>query len=93
MSLIEATSPPHLEPLSDDEARRLAAWANRSTLPAWRQFDPAMASTPPETILRLIAERDALRAVVDVIGDFAGDLGDVLRRLNPPKAEGRANDR
>ena len=92
MTLIEPTSPPHLEPLTDSEAHRLAAWAERSTLPAWRQLDPAMPATPPDTILRLIAERDALRAVVDVVGDFAGDLGEVLRRLTPRQAEGRAND-
>lgn len=92
MTLIEPTSPPHLEPLTDAEAQRLATWANRSTLPGWRLLDPAMPATPPETILRLIAERDALRAVVDVVGDFAGDLGEVLLRLTPRKGEGRAND-
>jgi hypothetical protein len=67
--------------LTDREIQRLNLWAKRSTLPAWRVFDPSMASTPPETITRLISEWQAMRSVLELVGEFAGDLGELLRRL------------
>lgn len=70
-----------VEPLSDAELRRLSTWAQRSTLPAWPQFDPRLAATPPDTILRLIGERNALRAVLETIGEFNGNVAEVMKRM------------
>lgn len=72
---------PVVEPLTDGELRRLSLWAQRSTLPAWLQFDPRMASTPPDTIVRLIGERNALRAVLETIGEFNGNVAEVMKRM------------
>lgn len=71
---------PHTR-LTELEIHRLSVWAQRSTLPAWRTFDPSMASTPPDTIARLISEWQAMRAVLELVGEFAGDLGQLLRKL------------
>lgn len=72
---------PVFERVSDAELHRLDIWAQRSTLPAWGNFDPASPATPQDTIRRLIAERHALRAVLETIGDFHVSVADVLERL------------
>jgi hypothetical protein len=72
---------PVVEPLTDAELRRLSRWAQRSTLPAWPTFDPSMASTPPDTIMRLVGERNALRAVLETIGEFNGNVAEVMKRM------------
>jgi len=77
------------DPLSDAEIQRLSAWAARSTLPAWRSFDPTMPRTPHGTIAELIAEHTAMRAVLDVVAEFTGGLGEVLARLNAKKEPDR----
>jgi hypothetical protein len=73
--------PPPFDRLADAELHRLELWAARSALPAWRDFDPAMPSTPPETIHRLIAERHALRAILETVGEFHGSLSAVMKRM------------
>lgn len=73
--------PPPFDRLTDAELHRLGLWAARSALPAWRDFDPAMPATPPETIHRLIAERHALRAILETIGEFQGILQAVFARM------------
>lgn len=78
--------PPPVDRLTDLEVVRLGLWARDSTLPAWRRFDPALPSTPPDTIARLIAEWTAMRAVLDLIGEFSTDLGELLRRMNGREA-------
>jgi hypothetical protein len=69
------------QPLTELEVNRLGLWSARSSMPAWRSFDPTMPSTPPETIARLIEEWRAMRQVLDLIGEFAGDLGALLKRM------------
>ena len=61
---IPLPEPPDFPRVTDAELHRLALWAQRSTLPAWNDFTPALAATPQDTIRRLIAERHALRAVL-----------------------------
>lgn len=67
--------------LSDQELRRLSLWLECTPLPAWRSFDPAMPSTPVDTIRRLIAERHARQAVLETIVEFNGNVADVLKRI------------
>jgi hypothetical protein len=69
------------QPLTELEVIRLRLWSARSSMPAWRTFDPAMPSTPPETIERLIEEWCAMRQILDLVGEFAGDLGTLLKRM------------
>lgn len=73
--------PPPFDRLTDAELHRLGLWAARSALPAWREFDPAMPATPPETIHRLIAKRHALRAVLETVGEFHSSLSAVMKRM------------
>ncbi|MFO1081905.1 MAG: hypothetical protein U1E23_14900 [Reyranellaceae bacterium] len=75
---------PHV-PLTEIEVQRLSVWLQRTPLPAWREFTPALASTPPETIARLIAEWRAQRQIVDLVGEFAADLGQLIRRMDSPR--------
>lgn len=72
---------PHAR-LTEVEAQRLVGWAERSTLPAWRELNPALPATPPETIARLVAEWRAMREILELVGEFAGDLGQLLHRLH-----------
>jgi hypothetical protein len=73
-----------IEPLTDAEISRLSAWIAHTALPAWRRFDPAMPDTPVDTIRRLIVERHALRAVVELLDESAvlqrGLLAHVIRK-------------
>jgi hypothetical protein len=73
--------PPPFDRLTDAELLRLGLWAERSALPAWREFDPAMPATPPDTIHRLIAERHALRAILETVGEFQGSIQAVFVRM------------
>jgi hypothetical protein len=40
-----------------------------------------MPSTPPDTIARIVNEWQAMRAVLELVGEFAGDLSELLKRL------------
>ena len=68
--------------LSDAELQALSRWVNESTLPSWRDFTPAGDGTPIDALNQLIGEHTAMRAVLDLVGDFAGDLTTLLQRLN-----------
>jgi hypothetical protein len=69
------------QPLTEKEVQRLARWASHSTLPAWREFDAA-ASDPPQIVIhRLIEERQAMRSVLETVGDFQLNLRGVLVRM------------
>jgi hypothetical protein len=69
------------QPLTELEVMRLSVWSSRSSMPAWRSFDPTMPATPPETIARLIEEWRAMRQVLDLVGELGGDLGALLKRM------------
>lgn len=67
--------------LTDIEVSMLGDWARRSTVPGWPTLQPPGTSTPPEMIERLIGEWIAFRAVLDLVGEFSGDLRQLLARL------------
>jgi hypothetical protein len=81
VSVLPLAVAPTFDRVTDAELHRLAVWAQRSPLPAWNTFDPSSPRTPGETIASLIAERHALRAVLETIGDFHGSVAEVLQRL------------
>jgi len=68
--------------LTAGELQALRRWINDSTLPAWRGFTPAGDGTPIDALNRLLDEHEAISAVLDLVGDFAGDLSQLLQRLN-----------
>lgn len=68
--------------LTANELQALRRWINESALPSWRDFSPTGDGTPIDALNHLLDEHEAISGVLDLVGDFAGDLSTLLQRLN-----------
>lgn len=72
--------PPVRRPLTDADVAELSDWLATSPLPAWPR-PKWNADSPVERLQVLIAEWQAMRAMLDVVGEFAGDFNALLERM------------